>query len=395
MPEICTRDEWGREGQEDWNVLPRIKRDLKNWDGHCYKSKERVTAAVKTPSSSILVLDSDCGLPEEVVQEMERASVLTCENGQECRDNRRPFYLGGGNRMINIYSVYYSASKRPKSARAPVDMDHRQALADVYIRLYAYKTVMLPAFEFSWTRYTRLWLTRKGNVLEQVDYDSVQNSVNNMAACLNEAITTATLHVQDGDVTRLRVELDKVHAFMADAERARNVLEQEEYDSIQDSVNTMAACLNKAITAAVGDPIPLAQLDQTGPGRPRIDIDKNWLSYASQRITLQNTGELLHCSARTVRRRLLDYHLAEPAPPVIQEVVQPDGTVAREWHSTRLRFDFKDQPARLDELVRGIVNRFPNYGLDHVRAALKSRRHRVARDDARASLRRVRGLQLR
>ncbi len=180
--------------------------------------------------------------------------------------------------------------------------------------------------------------------------------------------------------------------------QARNLLGQRDYNTIQDSVNDMAAYLNEAITVAVddtvGDPLPLARLERRGPGRPRIDIDENWLSYASQGITLKDIGELVNCSARTVRRRLLDYNLAKPAPPVIQEVVQPDGTVAREWHSTGpTRFDFKDQPARLDELVRGIINRFPSYGVEYVRGALRSRGHRVAREDVRASLKRVRGLQ--
>ena len=229
------------------------------------------------------------------------------------------------------------------------------------------------------------------------------------------------LRIQNGDVARLRVQLDEVRAFAADAERvryqkvigatsyrmttlspclqARNLLEQEEYDTLRDSLNDMTACINGAITASaddvVGAPILLAQLGERGrPGRPRFDIDKNWLSYASQGITLKDIGEQLHCSARTVWRRLLDYHLAEPAPPVIQEVIQPDGTHAKEWHPTGpTGFDFKDQPARLDEIVKRIIDRFSKYSLEFVRAALRTSGHRVARDEIRASLTRVRGLQ--
>ena len=83
--------------------------------------------------------------------------------------------------------------------------------------------------------------------MEQADYDILQDSVNNMAACLNEAITTAVddmvgdyddgqavldayedlgrrvtralVCAQNGDAARLQVRLDEVHAFMADAER--------------------------------------------------------------------------------------------------------------------------------------------------------------------------------
>lgn len=228
------------------------------------------------------------------------------------------------------------------------------------------------------------------------------------------------LRIQNGDAARLRVQLDEVHAFTADAERvrdqfrskdimgistlapclqARNLLEDQDYDTLQESLVDMAACINGAITASADDmaanPIPLAQLEERRrPGRPRINIDKNWLSYASQGLTLKDIGEQVHCSARTVRRRLLDYDLAEPAPPVIQEVVRPDGTHTKEWHPTGpTRFDFKEQPERLDELVEGVINRFSKYSIQFVRAALRTHGHRVARDDIQASLTRVRRLQ--
>jgi len=82
-------------------------------------------------------------------------------------------------------------------------------------------------------------------VLGRQDYNTIQDSVNNMAACLNEVITTAvddmvgdgqavldayedlgrrvnqTLRIQNVDVARLRAQLDEVHAFTADAERVR------------------------------------------------------------------------------------------------------------------------------------------------------------------------------
>ncbi len=161
----------------------------------------------------------------------------------------------------------------------------------------------------------------------------------------------------------------------------------------------MAAYLNTAITATlddmVGDAIPLAhQEPRRRPGRPRVIIDKNWLSFASQGITLKDIGEMVQCSARTVRRRLLEYGLAEPAPPVIQNVVQPDGTIAKEWHPTGpTRYDFRGEPGRLDELVKCIIVRYSKYSLEFVRAALRTQGYRVARDNVRASLTRVRGLQ--
>jgi hypothetical protein len=81
-----------------------------------------------------------------------------------------------------------------------------------------------------------------------VDYDTINESLDEMAAYLNVVITAATaripidmdhrqalidaydalgrrvdqnLRIQNGDAGRLRVQLDEVHAFAADAERVR------------------------------------------------------------------------------------------------------------------------------------------------------------------------------
>ena len=95
------------------------------------------------------------------------------------------------------------------------------------------------------------------------------------------------LRIQNGDAGRLRAQLDEVCAFAADAERvrylcffgrhsgiitlarrlqARNLLDQEDYDILQESLNDMTACINGAITASiddmVGDPIQLTQVEE-------------------------------------------------------------------------------------------------------------------------------------
>ena len=129
-------------------------------------------------------------------------------------------------------------------------------------------------------------------------------------------------------------------------------------------------------------------------GRPRMEIDINWLAHASQGWTLKDIAKELGCSTRTVRRRMLEYNLAEPAPPVIQTVVQPDGTFAREWHPTGpTGFAFRNDPTRLDELVRPILCRYQNYSLGLVKGALRTQGYRVARDRIQQSLIRVRGIQ--
>ncbi|KAF8715322.1 hypothetical protein AX14_012616 [Amanita brunnescens Koide BX004] len=156
------------------------------------------------------------------------------------------------------------------------------------------------------------------------------------------------LCIQNGDSGRLQAQLRKVVALKADA---RNRLEREQYEVIHDSLEEMIAYLNGAITIASDDagghPVPVAYQEHSGTGRPRIHIDPIWLSHAHPGSSLKKIATLLGCSARTVRRRLIDYELAVPVPPVIQEVPQPDGTIAKEWHPTGpMGFDLKDEPDR-------------------------------------------------
>jgi hypothetical protein len=161
----------------------------------------------------------------------------------------------------------------------------------------------------------------------------------------------------------------------------------------------MIAYLNEAITIASddagGDPVPVAYREENGGvGRPRIHIDPTWLSHAHPGSSLKKIASLLGCSARTVRRRLIDYELAVPAPPVIQEVLQPDGTIAKEWHPTGpTGFDLKEDPNQLDEHVTKILERFPTYSLESVRSALRTIDLHVPRHIIQSSLIRVRGLQ--
>ena len=126
-----------------------------------------------------------------------------------------------------------------------------------------------------------------------------------------------------------------------------------------------------------GDPIPLALTTGCGqPGRPRIQIDKQWLAYANQGMTTKDIAKAVGCAPRTVRRYLILYGLSEPAPPVIQHVERPDGTYAKEWHPTGpTRSAIRNDPERLDGMVKKILDRFPNYSLNFVRASCLSRPH--------------------
>jgi hypothetical protein len=104
-----------------------------------------------------------------------------------------------------------------------------------------------------------------------------------------------------------------------------------DYEIIAESVANMLESLNSAADDAQDeqghDPIPVTRLVSVeGNGRTRLEIDCNWLMHTLQVQTVADIAAELGCNRRTVRHRILEYGLAKPVPPVIQEVVCEDGT---------------------------------------------------------------------
>lgn len=144
------------------------------------------------------------------------------------------------------------------------------------------------------------------------------------------------------------------------------MLSQQDYDTLQDLVANMLGSLEEtAQDDLIRELIPLARREERQvPGWSQIEIDMNWLVHAIQGMTLKDIAGALKCSPWTVRRCLLEHNLAEPAPPVIQNMVQLDGTIAKEWHPTGpMWYDLKDDPGQLDDLVRDVLSRYSNYSV--------------------------------
>jgi hypothetical protein len=127
-------------------------------------------------------------------------------------------------------------------------------------------------------------------------------------------------------------------------------------------------------------------------GRPRKEIDKQFLAGA---LTLRGpTGiaRSLNCNPRTVRRRALDYGLADPGAPCYQDIPQADGTTRRVWQSTGPPIAaISDMPAELDREIADILCLFPTFGRSMLAGALRSRGFRVPQDRIEASYLRVHG----
>lgn len=130
-------------------------------------------------------------------------------------------------------------------------------------------------------------------------------------------------------------------------------------------------------------------------GRPRIDIDYDFLKNAHEMAPPGHIAQLLSCSARTVRRRVLEAGLATPAPPVFR-LEDPAGGVppslVRNPEATgRVSSDISDDD--LDGAVAEILQQFQNEGRSIIAGQLRARgHHHVPRDRIRQSIQRVTGV---
>lgn len=125
-------------------------------------------------------------------------------------------------------------------------------------------------------------------------------------------------------------------------------------------------------------------------GRPRIEINPTFLAQALDLRGSHHLAQVFRCSPRTVRRRALDYGLAQPGERVYTDTAQPDGTVARVYtSSTRQVSAITD--AELDSLLTSILEVFPEFGRRMLIGRLKAAGHHVPRERIAASYLRVHG----
>lgn len=212
----------------------------------------------------------------------------------------------------------------------------------------------------------------------------------------------ARLGVQRNDCLRLLGLTEQVCSindfqslcFLTVLQHTSNI-SNEERTIIHDSVHQMIACLDNAAELSSdppdGPPLQTSYLLHTeDPGRPSIQIPREMLATA---LNLRGTTHLAHifdCSARTIRRRALEYGLAEPGPPVYVEYEHDDGSIFRFYgSSTGATSNITDD--ELDLITAQIIDIFPNFGRRMIDGHLKHLGHRVPRSRVQASYSRVQG----
>ena len=125
-------------------------------------------------------------------------------------------------------------------------------------------------------------------------------------------------------------------------------------------------------------------------GRPKVEISPAFLSQALEVRGPTGIAPVLGCSARTVRRRALEQGLAQPGPPVIQDVPQPDGTIIRTHTSTTAAVSPLTDD-ELDGLVSSILEVFPRIGRSLIKGHLNGSGYHVPVERIAQSFLRVHG----
>ncbi|KAJ7256838.1 hypothetical protein B0H12DRAFT_966885, partial [Mycena haematopus] len=194
-----------------------------------------------------------------------------------------------------------------------------------------------------------------------------------------------TLRTQRGAEAQLNYQVNEALQFFSAADRA--TIPPDEFATLERSITAMMDSLNEARHQSSDPPtssrLVVTARTHTG-GRPRVEIDPAFLSHA---LTLRGPSGLqgiFNVSARTIRRRALEYGLVQPGQPVYRDVPQLDGTVARTYTSTSAPVSSLTDD-ELDFFLTSILQIFPNFGRRMIKGRLQAAGHRVPRERIAAS----------
>jgi len=134
-----------------------------------------------------------------------------------------------------------------------------------------------------------------------------------------------------------------------------------------------------------GPTIPFAYTIHTGKrGRPRVEVEPNLLSTALMLRPKTRIADTARCSARTIRRRQLDYGIVTPGPSHSQaQQTRDDDTLPP--HSEIISDE------ELDQHLSIIIQNFPTFGWRLATAGLRANGVIVSESRVRDSLARING----
>ncbi|KAF7335038.1 Integrase catalytic domain-containing protein [Mycena venus] len=207
----------------------------------------------------------------------------------------------------------------------------------------------------------------------------------------------AALHTQIGDRLRLQEQnsgvlrlLEAIHQKHAD------VIPVAERQVMESSIDNMLDALSSATLQSEDIPsgpgMSVAHAVRTGRrGRPRIEIDRDFLSFGLELRGPTGLAPVAGVASRTIRRRALEYELVEPAAPVYVEHVDEGGAVTRTYVSSTTGPVSTLSDNEIDELMHHILEIFPTFGRRMIAGHFRQLGHHVPTARIRDSYNRVHG----
>ncbi|KAL0563180.1 hypothetical protein V5O48_018895, partial [Marasmius crinis-equi] len=132
---------------------------------------------------------------------------------------------------------------------------------------------------------------------------------------------TRALRIQVGDTTQLIRQQESAQRLLLSVEQRGHLFDEDEFNMIVTSITGMIQALDEAqeISRDIIEhkPVVPTRVVHTGNrGRPRKELDPLVLQTGLNYRGPTHLAPVFDCSSRTVRRRALEYGMAEPCPPV-------------------------------------------------------------------------------
>jgi hypothetical protein len=159
----------------------------------------------------------------------------------------------------------------------------------------------------------------------------------------------------------------------------------------------MLGLLDESSQAASDPPdstLSVIHCNPTGrPGRPRVEVDQRFLSFALEVRGSTDVADVLGCSPRTIRRRALEHQILEPGQSPFLYYIEPnDGSLVRIRHGTPRHTRLSDiADEELDNATETILKDFPHFGRRMIDGRLRAQGILVTRARIADSYRRVHG----
>ncbi|KAF8172599.1 hypothetical protein K438DRAFT_1981449 [Mycena galopus ATCC 62051] len=204
------------------------------------------------------------------------------------------------------------------------------------------------------------------------------------------------LHTQIGDRLRIQEQNSGVLRMLESIHQHADVIPVAERQVMEETIDNMITLLTAAAVQSEDIPARAAILvtfqEPTGRrGCPHIEINPS-LAYGLDLHGPTGLAPVAGVSSRTIRRRALDYGLAEPAAPIYTENLDPtSGEMVRIYISSTSGpiSDISDDD--LDELMHHILEVFPTFGRRMIDGHLRLLGFRIQTSRLRKSYSRVHG----